>query len=302
LTRGRDHFTAEEITWIRAQLAALRRAERDEQKRIRAGLRRVGFRISDWATDGQGFTVSDFDLLVRRGMIKSDATPRDAGPIRRHASSPAPPNRRASPGQATDRWVAAQLDAAIAALTHPRNSLAACLAGAVPDAPGLYAIYGSKATWRQLGLGGPPDDRPLYVGKAEASLVSRDLNTHFRTGRTGHSSPRRSLAALLAEDLQLIAIPRRPHAPEAERWANYALAPAGDARLTDWMRRRLKLAVWSDPAPLALGELETAILGHFAPPLNLNKVAQPWSGQVRRARREMAEGARRWVREHEHDV
>ena len=43
LTRGRDRFSAEEIAWSRAQLAAPRRAERDEQKRIRAGLRHRRF-------------------------------------------------------------------------------------------------------------------------------------------------------------------------------------------------------------------------------------------------------------------
>lgn len=86
--RGGDRFTAEEISWIGAQIAALRRAERDEQKRIRAGLRRFGFRISDWATDAQGFTVSDFDLLVRRGMIKSDATAGNAAGTQRHGHVP----------------------------------------------------------------------------------------------------------------------------------------------------------------------------------------------------------------------
>jgi hypothetical protein len=87
LTRGRDRFAAAEIAWIREQLAALRRAERDEQQRIRAGLRRIGFRISDWATDAQGFTVSDFDQLVRRGLIKSDAAAEDARTQRRQSRS-----------------------------------------------------------------------------------------------------------------------------------------------------------------------------------------------------------------------
>ena len=74
------------------------------------------------------------------------------------------------------------------------------LAGAedrVPGRPGLYAIYGDATTWEELGLGQPSDDRALYVGKAEDSLVSRDLKTHFGDGRTGQSTVRRSFAALL---------------------------------------------------------------------------------------------------------
>jgi hypothetical protein len=49
------------------------------------------------------------------------------------------------------------------------------------DTPGLYAIYGAQDVWRELGLRDPPDDRPLYVGKAEDSLAASDVNTHFAT-------------------------------------------------------------------------------------------------------------------------
>jgi len=70
--KGRDRFNSDEIALITAQLSALRRAERDEQKKIRARLRRAGFYISDWVTEGQGFTASDFTDLVRRGVIVRD--------------------------------------------------------------------------------------------------------------------------------------------------------------------------------------------------------------------------------------
>ena len=76
-------------------------------------------------------------------------------------------------------------------------------ADSVPDRPGLYAIYGDAQTWSELGLGEPPDMHPLYVGKAEASLVTRDLRTHFSDGPTGQSTVRRSFAALLREELSL---------------------------------------------------------------------------------------------------
>jgi hypothetical protein len=53
----------------------------------------------------------------------------------------------------------------------------------VPDCPGLYAVHADTDTWIDLGLGEPPDRRPRYIGKAEDSLVSRDLKTHFGDGR-----------------------------------------------------------------------------------------------------------------------
>ena len=94
----------------------------------------------------------------------------------------------------------AEVESAIAALTAPRHKLVEA-AGHVPNAAGLYAVYGSVETWHVLGLGAVPDSRPLYVGKAERSLASRDLNTHFRTGCTEHSSVRRTFAALLRRSL-----------------------------------------------------------------------------------------------------
>src|SRR5438105_2173599 len=78
----------------------------------------------------------------------------------------------------------------------------------VPKRPGLYALHGEAGAWNQLGLGSPPDERPLYIGKSERSLFERPMGQHFGwrpnarargTSITGYSSPRRSLAALLAK-------------------------------------------------------------------------------------------------------
>ena len=138
-----------------------------------------------------------------------------------------------------------QVAAARTALTSPRHTLADAAAH-VPNAPGLYAIYGDAGVWQDLALGDPPDDRPLYLGKAEDSLVTRDLKTHFGSGRTGSSTVRRSFAALLRDTLDLHAQPRNPAKPE--RFANYGLVPPGDETLTGWMRQRLTLAVWPGTA------------------------------------------------------
>lgn len=62
----------------------------------------------------------------------------------------------------------------------------------VPRRPGLYAVHGNAEVWQQLGLGEPADARPLYAGKAERSLASRDVDTHFSTGKTGSSALRPS--------------------------------------------------------------------------------------------------------------
>lgn len=282
---------------IRAQLRRLRVSDRDEQKKIRAGLRRIGFRISDFATDTVGFTVSDFDSLVARGVIHCDGG---------HASptTPSPPRPASRPRGLSAAHAAAPSAAkdtsaeAIAALTSPRRTIAVCLAGAVPDRPGLYAIYGDPSVWGSLGLGEPPDDRPLYVGKAKDSLVARDLKTHFATGTTGRSSPRRSFAALLSTPLGLTALPRRPADPEPGRWSHFSLEPADDQKLTAWMREHLMLAVWPFARATALGAIESEVMAHWQPPLNLLGVSQPWQAQVKEARAVMAAAAQAWATHH----
>jgi hypothetical protein len=55
----RSTFTSAEIAELRELVRRLRKAERSEQKLIRARLRRIGFHISDYDATGAGFTVSD---------------------------------------------------------------------------------------------------------------------------------------------------------------------------------------------------------------------------------------------------
>ena len=163
----------------------------------------------------------------------------------------------------------------------------------VPSVRGLYAIHAEPDVWDDLGLGVPPDERPLYVGKSESSLADRDVTTHFGTGQTGRSTVRRSIGALLADQLELHAMPRNPAKPS--HFSNYAFAPAGDQRLTDWMLTHLELAVWPAPTATVLLAAERAVLAAWQPPLNLKDVATPWRPQLSAARRRMAAAARAWT-------
>jgi hypothetical protein len=67
---GRTAFSHAEIGKLRECLTELRRAERGRQRTLRSSMRRIGFYITDFSTDGQGFTVSDLDDLIRRGVIQ----------------------------------------------------------------------------------------------------------------------------------------------------------------------------------------------------------------------------------------
>ena len=113
--------------------------------------------------------------------------------------------------------------AALESLAGARHDHATALA-LVPPVPGLYAFYGDELAWSSLGLSPAFDDQPLYVGKAERSLNGRDVRTHFAAGKTGSSTIRRSLAALLADELELVAVPRNMAKPDGS--ANFGLDPA----------------------------------------------------------------------------
>lgn len=188
-----------------------------------------------------------------------------------------------------------ELPVVLAALAAPRHGLAMALPD-LPPLPGLYAIYGSPETWRDLGLGAPPDDRPLYVGKAEDSLVTRDIATHFGDGRTGSSTVRRSFAALLRTTLDLHGMPRNPAKPD--HFSNYGLSPTDDGRLTAWMRTRLEIAVWAKQGDVRLADIEKVAIGRLQPPLNLTHVNNRWTENVKRARSVMAGEARSWSASH----
>jgi hypothetical protein len=163
----------------------------------------------------------------------------------------------------------------------------------VPPKPGLYAVYADPETRQELNLE-IREGRPLYVGKAEQSLQSRDIRTHFATGRTGSSTVRRSFAALLRDSLRLRGVPRNPVRPE--RPANFGLAAEGDERLTAWMQEQLFLAFWVKPdTEVDLNDIETAVIKRWQPPLNLNKVDHRLPALMR-ARRVMADDARTWAR------
>jgi hypothetical protein len=294
--KGTNRFTAAEADRIRRLLRQRATAERAQQKRLRDELRAIGFYISDWS--GPGFTPSDFDELIRTGGImiidasRTTARPSPRGRPSGRDSQPdaARPARRSSGKLA--RVSPAVVKAARAGLTSPRHSLAEADSH-VAAVPGLYAIYGGHDIWPQLGLGDPPDDRPLYVGKAEESLVSRDLKTHFGSGRTGSSTVRRSFAALLRGTLDLRARPRNPANPD--RFANYGLPAECDERLTRWMCEHLSLAVWPKPVGVELICVERKLLTTWEPPLNLKDVRMPWTDRLSQARKVMADEARAWA-------
>lgn len=191
-------------------------------------------------------------------------------------------------GAMTADPVALEAIAALAGVRHVRSDAVTQVA----KRPGLYAFYGDERAWSDLELSPTFEDQPLYVGKAERSLNGRDVGTHFASGKTGSSTVRRSLAALLVNELSLRAVPRNLLKPDGS--ANFALEAESDVRLSDWMETHLALATWIKPQGVDLDMVETAVLRRLRPPLNLDKVGEP-RARLREARKQMADMARAWT-------
>jgi len=66
------------------------------------------------------------------------------------------------------------------------------------DLPGIYAFFYIGNDFPILGKKVSKNDI-VYIGKTESSQQKRDAETHFKTGKTGSSTVRKSIGALLCE-------------------------------------------------------------------------------------------------------
>jgi len=125
------------------------------------------------------------------------------------------------------------------------------------SATGILAVTGSSGTWRELGFGGAPDDRPLYLGLADEG---GELGEIADNGRTERSALRRALVARLreAQGLRL-----RPSG------TTFGLHPFDDQHLTRWVSAFLRVAVAPVPHGCDGHELLADLTQRWQPPLTL---------------------------------
>lgn len=136
-----------------------------------------------------------------------------------------------------------------------------------PTQSGIYAFYLSdNSNLLEFGKGG----QLIYVGIAKDSIQDRDLNQHFKTGKTGSSTLRRSIGAILKSELNLIAIPRGAE-NDTKRFENYKFK--NDQPLTNWMISNLQIGYWIPEKNISYSELrdiEKIITLDLKPTLDLD--------------------------------
>lgn len=149
---------------------------------------------------------------------------------------------------------------------------------APPRSVGLYALFlAQRGTLSGLALDA---GTLLYIGKAENA---RGLHgrCHFN-GKTASHSPRRSLAALLMDDLHLTPVPVLRSDGSYKR---FGLTAESEKKLDAWMLKNVKIAYETCESP---GADEKRLIAKHQPPLNLTDCpASPASRLVTAARREV---------------
>jgi hypothetical protein len=154
-----------------------------------------------------------------------------------------------------------------------------------PSEPGVYAYF--LAGGELPGVSNPGGSS-VYVGLS-SNLAQREFDTHFAEGQTGFSTLRRSIGAILKEQLGLLARPRGTGASDTN-FRNYRFDDDGERRLSVWMRDNLRVSVHAVVEPKAV---EDELIALARPPLNLRGWANPEAIHIKALRKACVDEARR---------
>jgi hypothetical protein len=153
-----------------------------------------------------------------------------------------------------------------------------------PSEPGIYALFlAGRTSLPGLTIDG---GEPIYIGLS-TNLAQREFATHFSV-RSGFSTIRRSLGALLKDELRLRARARGRGLTEQDI-SCYCFTPDGEERLTIWMRSNVHVSVqpFED-----YRSFEKRLIALAEPPLNLTGWKNPDAAEIKRLRKVCADEAR----------
>lgn len=132
----------------------------------------------------------------------------------------------------------------------------------------IYAFFLSENS-TLMEFGGP--NQLLYLGITERGINDREFKEHLKTGKTGKSSFRRSVGAILKKDLNLSAIPRSKTA-EKKYAASYKFDELGEKKLTKWVKDNCTFSHYHPNRNYdrnALEAIEDELTIAYGPTLNL---------------------------------
>lgn len=143
-----------------------------------------------------------------------------------------------------------------------------------PKAPGILAV--SLVSGAELMVQNQKLQGIIFVGQTK-SIYTRAKNQHFRSGRTDSSTLRRTIGAILKDQLDLTAIPR-PGSLLRKDYSHYRFTEEGEKRLTRWMVDNLTVS-WVRVGDHLL-DTRKAVIKEVKPPLCLQHYLNPLKPEI----------------------
>ncbi len=155
----------------------------------------------------------------------------------------------------------------------------------VCNTDGIFALA-YQGDELSFGLWQEETPKIIFLGEGGESA-----KRHFDEGRTGYSTLRRSLTALLWQKLDLHPIPRTNDEADVDRFSNYALDEESDKKLSQWMQGNLQICF----IPLEKAKVLPSLLGlisYNVPLLNLqNNPENRYGAEIKNYRKKCEEAA-----------
>ena len=247
--KGKNTFTSSEIADLRSLIKERVKADRSQQKGIRAKMRRIGFfGGDDFGIDD--LQPSDFEKLItdRRIKILGQELPEKNKSLLHKVEKDIDAN--STPMIKIDFEL---FDPVIHSYNH------------IPDNSGNYLVCLKKdsnlpdiaVNYEMVNYQG---FRVIYTGIAGTSLRNRDYKQHFTGNNAGSSTLRKSLGSLF----------RYPKIARDKDQSNgkTKFKDSDEKQLSEWMKSNLVLFFQSNIDP---DKLEDELIKKFNPPLNLSK-------------------------------
>jgi hypothetical protein len=258
--KGQNTFTSLQVQTIKKLIAEKVVATPDKQKGIRGKIRNIGFHYSDFSSKKDGYTVADFEALIRSGQIKiSDGNykPTKTATIKT-IDKPKPVEKKVIVIQKS-KGLNSNLNNFKVNRFYPKTDSETIIA----NSSGNYILCLKKNSKLPTVSVKPiltnfEGLQVIYTGIAGGSLRTRDFRQHFKGNNAGRSTLRKSLGVLFGYKQ----IPRDgdPNSGKTK------FSNADELNLSEWMFDNLIMFFLPTSD---YDSIEIELINHFNPPLNL---------------------------------
>lgn len=259
--KGRNSFTSFEVLKIKRLIAEKIIASTDKQKGIRQKIRNLGLYYSDFSPKREGYTVADFESLIRTGKIK--IVDKNYKPTVKAAISKPIKKSKPTIKPVLSTKSSTNFNSILKAFTQNRFEPSIYNEKMIDNSPGNYILCLKKKSKLPVFSIKPKllnfqELQVIYTGIASRSLKTRDFKQHFKSDNAGSSTLRKSLGVLFG--YKQVPRDKDPNTGKTK------FSQTDEQELSQWMKNNLIMFFFPT---LNFNYLEIELINHFNPPLNL---------------------------------